>query len=104
MNKRIKVIEIRGFRGALTVAYMVFCLAGGFLFFPAWVIMSLWNLFSTYVYSLPHMSLIHGFMMYVLFVLLYFATNSDKAAIGISSAKMSKSHIAALLNDVEEDK
>ena len=98
-----KVVEISGFRGTIVMIYGAICLFGGFVLFPAWALMSLWNLFSIYVYRLPHMTIVHGFMLYALFVLLYIATSSDKT-FGITSTKLSKSHITALLNDIDEEK
>ena len=104
MKKRIKVVEINGFRGILVIAYAIVCAVAGFIFFPAWALMHLWNLFGTYVYHLPHMSYLHGFMLYAIIVLLYFATNSHKTCVGISSVNLSKSHIASMMNDAEDKK
>ena len=45
MKKNIKVIEINGLRGILAVTYAIICAVAGFLFFPAWALMSIWNYF-----------------------------------------------------------
>lgn len=104
MKRQIKVVEIKGIKGILVIAFAITCLIAGFVFFPAWAIMNLWNLFSTYIYNIPQMNFIHGFMLYTIFVLLYFATNSHKSCFGITSPKMTKSNIATLLNDIDEEK
>lgn len=104
MKKNIKIVEISGIRGFLVVTYAIICAAAGFILFPAWALMSLWNLFGIYVYKLPTMNLIHGFMLYAIIVLLYFATNSRKSFFGISSANISDSHIAAIMKDIDEKK
>lgn len=105
MKKNIKVIEINGLRGMLVVLYGLICAFAGFVVFPAWALMSLWNLCSVYVYNLPKMSIIHGFMLYVVFVLFYFATKSHKSCFGILSATdLSKSNIAAIMKDIDDKK
>ena len=101
--KKIKVVEISGLRGILALVYGAICLAGGFILFPAWALMSLWNLFGTYVYRLPQMNLIQGFMLYAVLVLLYFATGKKQSGIGIYSETMSKSNLATLMKDIDKD-
>ena len=104
MKKNIKVIEINGLRGILAVVYAVICAAAGFIIFPAWALMSLWNYFGQYIYNFPHMNLLHGFMLYAVIVLLYVATNSNRASFGISTVNLTKSHIAAMMKDIDDDK
>ena len=104
MKKNIKIVEINGLRGIFIIAYAIICAAAGFILFPAWVIMSMWNWFSTYIYHLPHMNLIHGFMLYAIIVLIAFATRAYSNSFNITSANLTKSHIAALMKDVDEEK
>ena len=102
--RKIKVIDISGFRGLLIIIYAVVCIAAGFVLFPAWALMSLWNLMGTYVYNLPHMNLVHGFMLYAIFVLLYLVTNSNKPLLRLTSEKISKAQISAIMKDFEDKK
>ena len=104
MKKNIKIVEINGLRGIFLIAYVFICAGAGFILFPAWVIMSVWNWFGIYVYSLPHMNLIHGLMMYALIILTAFATKAYSNSFNITSANITKSHIAALMKDIDEDK
>jgi len=104
MRRNIKVVEINGLRGLLAVAFMVVCAGAGFIVFPAWALMSVWNFISNNIYYLPKMNLLHGFMPYAIFVLIYFATRKRKSFIGISSADLTQSHIAAIMKDLDDDK
>ena len=104
MKKNIKVVEINGLRGIFLIVYALVCAAAGFILFPAWVIMSVWNWFGVYVYRLPHMTLIHGFMLYAIIVLVAFATKIYSNSFNITSANMTKSHIASLMKDIDEEK
>ena len=102
--KKIKVINLSGYRGILLVTYAIICAAAGFILFPAWAIMALWNYIGTYIYGLPHMSIIHGFMLYAVLILLYFATSQNKPLLGLSSNNLSQAQIAALMKEFEDKK
>ena len=102
--KKIKVVEISGLKGIFLTVYAIICAAAGFIFFPAWVFMSLWNLFGSYVYALPKMNLIHGFMLYAVAILLYLALNSSKSNYGISAGEITNSHITAIMKDFDDKK
>lgn len=104
MKRKIKVVEINGFRGILVIVYAIICAFAGFILFPAWSLMQLWNMLGTYIYNLPQMNLMHGFMLYAILILLYFATNSHKTCFGVSSVNLTKSHIASIMNDIEDKK
>ena len=104
MKRRVKVVEINGLRGIIVVVYAIICAVAGFVLFPSWVLMHLWNFLGTHIYSLPQMNLIHGFMLYAMLILMYFATNSHKTCFGISSANLTNSHIASIMNDIEDKK
>ena len=54
MNRKVKVVEINGFRGMLVIAFAIVCAIAGFIVFPAWALMSLWNVLGNYIYNLPH--------------------------------------------------
>ena len=104
MKRNIKVVEINGFRGMFVIAFAIVCAVAGFIVFPAWLLMTGWNWFAVYVYQMPHMNLLHGFMLYAVFVLLYFATGSHKTSLNISSANLNKSHLAAMMKDIDDEK
>ena len=104
MKKKVKVVEINGLRGIIVVIYAIICAIAGFILFPSWVLMQMWNFLGTHIYSLPQMTLIHGFMLYAILVLFYFATNSHKTCLGISSVNLTKSHITSIMNDMEDKK
>ncbi len=100
--KKIKIVELSGLRGLLVISFITTCLIAGFVIFPAWGLMELWNLFGTYVYKLPQMNLAHGFMLYAIIILLYVAT-SGKSGVGISSEPVSNSQIATILKDIDKE-
>lgn len=75
MNKRGGIIEIRGFKGLLTAIFILCCLITGFTVFPGFIAMTLWNSLAPYITDMPHMTLLHGVMLWAIVFLIWFAFN-----------------------------
>lgn len=75
MNKHGRIIEIRGIKGLLTAIFIVCCLITGFTVFPGFIAMHAWNFISLYVTDMPHMTLLHGIMLWAILFLIWFAFN-----------------------------
>lgn len=103
MKKNIKVVEINGLKGIFVIIYAIVCAIAGFVVFPSWGLMTAWNYFAYNVYPLPIMNLFHGFLLYIVLVLLYLVLNSNKNCINITSSNFNKSHIAAMMNDIDDE-
>lgn len=85
MNKNFKVIRINGFRGVLTAIFVVCCLATGFIVFPGWLSMHLWNYIASFYILMPKMELIHGIILWAIVALTFYGINNNRMLIGISS-------------------
>ena len=46
MRRNARIIQINGFRGLLTALFIITCLAAGFIAFPGFVAMNIWNYFA----------------------------------------------------------
>ena len=86
------------------VVFTIVCAVAGFVFFPAWGLMTLWNYVATNIYPMPHMNLLLGFMLYAVVILTYIATKPNKTFFGISSADLTDSNIAAIMKDLNNKK
>jgi hypothetical protein len=60
----MKIIQINGFRGLLTVAFIGVCLFAGFVVFPGLVAMHLWNKYLVTLASFPVINLIQGTLLW----------------------------------------
>ena len=43
MKKNLNVIQVRGVRGLIILGMVLCCLTVGFIIFPGWVAMHIWN-------------------------------------------------------------
>ena len=81
MNKRGRIIEIRGFKGLMLAIFIGCCLITGFTVFPGYIAMNIWNFLSKYTSVLPTMHLLHGVMLWAIIFLLWYAFSGKQFAI-----------------------
>ena len=60
MKKNLNIIQIKGVKGLIFAGFVVTCLAAGFIAFPAWVCMQLWNIVASYTTSIPSIGIFQG--------------------------------------------
>lgn len=79
MKRKLKVIQICGIRGILTAAFIFTCLGAGFIVFPGYVAMHIWNRFIT---GLHELNLYQGVLLWAIIYLTYFILT--KKTVGVS--------------------
>lgn len=85
MNKNYRVIKINGFRGILTAIFVVCCLVTGFVVFPGWIAMHLWNYVASFYVLMPKMQLMHGVILWAIIALSIYGLNNNRMLIGFST-------------------
>lgn len=86
MNKKFRVIKINGFRGLFFALFCVGCLIAGFLLFPGWVCMHIWNYFTGFFIQLPVMHMVHGVLLWCIIALSIYALNRGHLTISFGTA------------------
>lgn len=82
MNKKFNVIQLNGIKGIFFILFLIGCAGVGFLVFPGWICMQVWNLVTSFLIDSPSMSLIHGVMLWCIIALVTYQLNKNN--IGIS--------------------
>lgn len=85
MSRGPKIIQISGFRGILTAIFIVTCLAAGFVIFPGYVAMNLWNKFAGY--TLPQINIYQGVLLWAIIAIIYYLSGKRSIAVSFSSPK-----------------
>lgn len=88
MRNRLKILEINGFRGLLLVIFIVGCAISGFVLFPSWFLMQVWNAFAAYFTAMPTMQIVHGAMLWAIIVLSVYAANKDRVFVSCKSPQI----------------
>ena len=63
MKKNFNVIQIKGFRGIIMAIFIVTCLSAGFIVFPGWLCMQIWNIIASYTLNIPLIALLQGILL-----------------------------------------
>ncbi len=77
MKRKVRVIQISGLRGLLTVVFIVSCLTAGFAAFPAFVAMCLWNYVAEFI-AIPAINIFQGLMLWAIIAISGFIINDRK--------------------------
>lgn len=99
MRKNAKIIQINGLRGLLVAFFIVTCLAAGFVVFPGFVAMNLWNKFAI---NLPQINLYQGILLWAIVAIIYFITTKQSFAVSFGAPKeLSEEELRVLMNRVK---
>ena len=85
MKKNLNVIQIKGVRGLILAGFVVCCLAAGFIVFPGWVGMHLWNYLATCSKALPLIGLVQGILLWGILAISYFIFRKEKVVVCMKS-------------------
>ena len=108
MKHNMNVIEIRGIRGLIITGCSICCLAVGFIGFPGWILMHLWNYCASFSFDIPAIGLIQGILLWGIIIASYFAFKKNKFIVcfktpqGLSEEEL-KSVFADLKDSTKED-
>ena len=79
---RLRVIQITGLRGILSVCFVGLCLTAGFVGFPSIVLYKFWNYIAGYVPRMPVINIIQGLLLWGILATLYLIINEKKRGLG----------------------
>ena len=86
MNSRFNLIQLSGLKGIFFILFIIGCAAAGFLIFPGWVCMHIWNYTMSFFVDMPAMTMLHGIILWCIIALITFQLN--KKDFGISFKKV----------------
>ncbi len=78
----MKIVQIDGIKGLITAGIVCICSFAGFVLFPGYVGMSLWNKYLAQAYMFPTLSLFQGILLWAILVISYFIL--DKKGFALS--------------------
>ena len=67
----MKIIQIDGFKGLITAAFIGICLFAGFVVFPGLVSMHLWNKYLVNLFMFPVLDLFQGVLLWGIIAISY---------------------------------
>ena len=102
MKKNINVIQIKGIRGIIIACVVVTCLAAGFIVFPGWVGMQLWNYIASFCNDLPAIGLFQGVLLWGIIIAAYFTFRKEKVVVCMKTPQgLSDEELKAVFADMK---
>jgi len=102
MKKKLNIIQIKGVRGLIMAAGVVSCLAAGFIVFPGWVEMNIWNFVANYI-QIPNIGLVQGILLWGITYLAYILLRKEKLIVCLKSPQgLSEDELKAVFEDVKK--
>ena len=103
MKKNINVIQIKGVKGLIIAGLVVICLCAGFIVFPGWVGMQLWNLTASFFNSLPAIGLFQGVLLWGIIIASYFTFRKEKVVVCMKTPQgLSEEELKAVFADIKK--
>ena len=102
MKKNLNVIQIKGIRGLIMLFLIACCLAAGFIVFPGWVVMNIWNFVVSFIESIPAIDLIPGILLWGIMVVSYFTFRKEKIVVCMKTPQgLSEEELKAVFADIK---
>ena len=103
MKKNFNVIQVKGIRGILILGMIACCLFAGFIVFPGWVAMNLWNLFAKHLIQIPLIGLIQGTLLWGIIIASYFTFRKEKLVVCMKAPQgLSDDELKAVFADIKK--
>ena len=103
MKKKLNVIQIKGTRGLILAGFVVCCLAAGFIVFPGWVSMLIWNLVSANTSAIPTIGLIQGILLWGILAVSYFIFRKEKVVVCMKTPQaLSEEELKTVFADIKK--
>lgn len=103
MKKNLNVIQINGIRGLIMAGFVVICLAAGFIGFPGWVCMHVWNIAASHTMQMPTIGFLQGLLLWGIMVAAYFTFRKEKLVVCMKSPQgLSEEELKAVFADIKK--
>lgn len=103
MKKNLNVIQIKGIKGLVIAGLVVCCLAAGFIAFPGWVGMHVWNYLASYIETIPSIGLFQGILLWGIIIASYFTFRKEKVVVCLKSPQgLSEEELKAVFADMKK--
>ena len=100
-KNKLRVIQISGIRGLLSAAFIVVCLAAGFIVFPALVLNKLWNHIADITGAIPYINMFQGLILWAILAVSYLIINKKQKYLVAFEPQTSKREIKDIINEIK---
>lgn len=85
MKRNLRVIKINGFRGIFLSLFIVSCIIAGFIVFPSFITMNMWNYLAVKTSSFPLIDINEAVLLWAIIVFSIFIFNKKKFIVSFNA-------------------
>lgn len=82
----MKVIQINGIKGLITAVFIGVCLFAGFVLFPGYTAMTLWNKYLVSGFMFPTLNLLQGVLLWAIAAITFCIVSKQDLAVSLKSS------------------
>lgn len=103
MKKNLKVLQINGFRGLLLAFFIISCLIAGFIAFPAFLTMNIWNYFAVQAGTLLTINIGEGILLWAIITFSIFIFSKKKFIVSFNSQQeLTEDEVKEVLSKIKK--
>lgn len=103
MKKNLNVIQIKGVKGLIMLVMVGCCLVAGFIVFPGWVAMNIWNALASLVNNAPSIGIIQGVLLWGIIVASYFTFRKERVVVCMKTPQgLNEEELKAVFADIKK--
>lgn len=103
MKKNLNVIRIKGVKGLIMLVMVGCCLVAGFIVFPGWVAMNIWNMLASLVNNAPSIGIIQGVLLWGIIVASYFTFRKERVVVCMKTPQgLNEEELKAVFADIKK--
>ena len=103
MKKNLNVIQIKGIKGLIMLVMVGCCLVAGFIVFPGWVAMNIWNVLASLVNNAPSIGIIQGVLLWGIIVASYFTFRKERVVVCMKTPQgLNEEELKAVFADIKK--
>lgn len=103
MKKNLNVIQIKGVKGLIMLVMVGCCLVAGFIVFPGWVAMNIWNMLASLVNNAPSIGIIQGVLLWGIIVASYFTFRKERVVVCMKTPPgLNEEELKAVFADIKK--
>lgn len=103
MKKNVKIVQINGFRGLLLTIFIVSCLIAGFVVFPAFLTMNVWNYLAIKTGSFPAINVIGGILLWAIIAFSLYLFNNRKFIVAVNTQQeLTDAEVKDVINKIKK--
>ena len=103
MKKNLNVIQIKGVKGLIMLVMVGCCLVAGFIVFPGWVAMNIWNVLASLVNNAPSIGIIQGVLLWGIIVASYFTFRKERVVACMKTPQgLNEEELEAVFADIKK--